>query len=163
MKKKYLALAGRIRGELSELEKVVERVLEGWKRAKQTGDDFYLDSVALNLHSIYTGLERVFELIANTIDQSRPEGQNWHQELLRQMTVEIPLVRPQVISVETRNNLDDYRGFRHVVRNVYTFNLNSGKIKHLVNNLPKVFSQVKNEINVFIQFIEARKGENKEI
>ncbi|MDN5348573.1 MAG: hypothetical protein PWP65_2138 [Clostridia bacterium] len=33
MKKKYLALAGRIRGELSELRQVVGRVQAGWERA----------------------------------------------------------------------------------------------------------------------------------
>jgi hypothetical protein len=45
---------------------------------KQSGDEFYLDSVALNLHSFYTALERVFELIATTIDQEKPQGENWH-------------------------------------------------------------------------------------
>ena len=120
--KKYLALAGRIRQELSELERLVERVRLAWQRVNKTGDDFYADSVALNLHGIYTGLERVFELIAIHVDQAKPEGQNWHQELLRQMAAEIPLVRPLVISTETRDSLDAYRGFRHVVRNIYAFN-----------------------------------------
>lgn len=42
MNKKYLALASRIREELSELQQAVERVRAGWDRANQTGDDFYL-------------------------------------------------------------------------------------------------------------------------
>jgi uncharacterized protein YukE len=41
-------LANRIRNELGELERVIGRVQEGWKRAQQSSDDFYLDSVALN-------------------------------------------------------------------------------------------------------------------
>jgi hypothetical protein len=41
------------------------------------------------------------------------------------MAVEIELVRPAVISKETRNTLDEYRGFRHIVRNVYSFNLSA--------------------------------------
>lgn len=64
MKKKYLALAGRIREELTEIQQAVDRARTGWERYKLTSDDFYLDSVAFNLHSFYTGLERIFELIA---------------------------------------------------------------------------------------------------
>ena len=59
-------------------------------------------------------LERIFELVAATIDQSKPEGDNWHQALLRQMATEIEFVRPRVVSRESRDALDEYRGFRHV-------------------------------------------------
>lgn len=48
-------------------------------------DDYYLDSVALNLHGFYSGLERVFEKVASTIDGSVPSAANWHRELLNQM------------------------------------------------------------------------------
>lgn len=53
MNKEYLTLVSRIREELSEVKKAVERVQAGWERSKRTGDEFYLDSVALNLHSLY--------------------------------------------------------------------------------------------------------------
>lgn len=154
--KRYLTLAGRIRQELSELERLVERVRLGWQRVKKTGDDFYVDSVALNLHGIYSGLERIFEMIAVHVDQARPEGPNWHQELLRQMAAEIPLVRPPVISTETRDSLDAYRGFRHVVRNIYAFNLDLLRIEHLVDQLPVVFDRVRDELLNFTALIEAR-------
>lgn len=156
MNKKYLTLCGRIREELSEIKQAVDRTQGGWERAKQTGDEFYLDSVALNLHSFYTALERVFELIAAIVDQTKPQGENWHQELLRQMAVEIELVRPAVISVEIRNTLDEYRGFRHVVRNVYSFHLSNTKIEPLVNKLPNLFKDVKNELEGFLYFLEMR-------
>jgi hypothetical protein len=156
MNKKHLVLAGRLQEELLEIEKIAERTRQGWQRAKKTGDEFYLDSVALNLHGIYTGLERMFELIANSIDQNKPEGKRWHQELLRQMAVEIPMVRPPVISLQTRDALDEYRSFRHVIRNIYTFNLNIANMERLVNNLPQIFAQLKSEVNKFIQFIELR-------
>ncbi|WP_416672242.1 ribonuclease toxin HepT-like protein [Egbenema bharatensis] len=44
----------------------------------------------------------------------------------------IPSVRPAVLSFETRDRLDRYRGFRHVVRNVYTFNLDPEQIGLLI-------------------------------
>ena len=114
MNKKHLTLLGRIRDEILDIKSIVGRAQIAWERAKQSGDEFYLDSVALNLHSFYTALERVFELIAVTIDQTMPQGDNWHHELLRQMAAEIKMLRPAIISKGTRNSLDEYRGFQHV-------------------------------------------------
>ena len=156
MNKEYLTLISRIREELSEVEQIIYRTQAGWERADKTGDKFYLDSVALNLHSFYTALERVFELIAANVDQTRPKGDNWHQELLRQMASEIELVRPAVISKEVRNMLDEYQGFRHIVRNVYSYQLSQVKMAPLVNKLPEVFRQIKKEIESFLSFLETR-------
>jgi hypothetical protein len=47
-------LATRIRDELLELERVTERVAEGWNRALRNADDYYLDGVVLNLHGFCT-------------------------------------------------------------------------------------------------------------
>jgi hypothetical protein len=160
MNKKYLALAGRIREELVELQRVVERVQAGWERSKQSGDDFYLDGVALSLHSFYSVMEKIFELIATTIDQNKPDGENWHQALLRQMAAEIKLVRPPVISSESRNSLDEYRGFRHIVRNVYAFHLSPAKMEPLVINLPEIFERMEEEIGEFLSFLETRSRNN---
>jgi hypothetical protein len=102
----YLAVAGRIRGDLRELESVVERSLSIWSRATHSQDDYYVDATALNLHSLYAGLEHVFELIADRVDRTKPSGAHWHQELLHQMAIEIPGVRPPVLSWQVSNKLD---------------------------------------------------------
>jgi hypothetical protein len=114
--------------EVSSLGLVVGRVEIAWKSAAANNDELYFDSVALNIHSFYSGLERVFEKISSSVDGSLPQGINWHQELLNQMALEIPNVRPAVISERTRKQLDNYRGFRHVVRNVYTYHISPGKM-----------------------------------
>ena len=49
MNEQLRVLAGRIRNELRELTRVVKRIEEGWQRAQRYTDDYYLDSVALNL------------------------------------------------------------------------------------------------------------------
>ena len=93
MKDQLGHLAERIRDELIELAHVVDRVQEGWHRGQTSEDDFYLDSVALNLHGFYAGMERLFELIAETVDGSVPRGANWHQLLVEQMARELPRIR----------------------------------------------------------------------
>ena len=120
MKEQIFRLVERIRDECVELERVIDRAQEGWRRAKRSADEFYVDGVSLNLHSFYAGVERLFEMIAGTVDGAVPRGANWHQMLLEQMAKEVPHERPAVISKSTRDALDEYRGFRHVVRNVYT-------------------------------------------
>jgi hypothetical protein len=132
----------------------VERAQTAWHRLQQSTDDLYADSVALNLHGFYAGLERLFEMIAAGIDGNVPRGENWHQMLLEQMVAEVPLVRPAVISAETRQMLDEYRGFRHIVRNVYAFRFDLVKIQRLVRGTPAVLSQVRAEMLAFADFLD---------
>ncbi len=147
-------LVGHIRENLAELDRVVQRITEAWRRSTATGDDYYLDSVALNLHSFYSGLERIFALVAETVDNDVPQGENWHQKLLHQMSLEVAGVRPAVISISVYDRLNDYRGFRHVVRNIYTYRFDSAKIEKLVAAVPGLFEEVKAEIQAFVNFLE---------
>ncbi len=156
MKPSLQSLAARIRQELGELDQVVARLLEAWQRAHRSGDDFYLDSVALNLHGFYSGIERIFERLAETLDGSLPSGENWHQALLVQMSKEVTGIRPAVISQPTAKRLDDYRGFRHVVRNVYTFHFDSAKLEKLVLGVEETFAQLKAELLAFADFLAAQ-------
>lgn len=154
MNERLMHLALRIRDELVELERVSQRVAEGWHRALRNADDYYLDGVALNLHGCYGGLERLSELIATMVDRAKPKGENWHQALLVQMTEEVAGVRPAVISQTTFHRLDEYRGFRHVVRNVYTYNFEAAKIRKLVADLPATLEQTRAELLAFASFLE---------
>ena len=149
-----IRLADRIRRECQHLAEVVDRAQKAWNRAQSLGDDLYLDSVALNLHSFYAGLERLFEIAATTVDGEVPGGENWHQRLLEQMATEIAGVRPAVISNESRQMLDEYRGFRHVVRNVYAFRFDPVKVRPLVENSAHVYSHTRAELLAFADFVE---------
>lgn len=153
---KGAVLASRILNEVSSLGIVVARVERAWKKAAANNDEFYFDSVALNIHSFYSVLERVFEKVASAVDNSPPQGINWHQELLKQMALEIPNVRPAVISEKTRKRLDNYRGFRHVVRNVYSYHISPDKMEPLAKGIRLTFKQVEKELTAFSRFIESK-------
>jgi hypothetical protein len=155
MNKEGAVLAARILTELKEISKLVCRIEQGWKKAKKGEDDFYLDSVALNLHGFYSGLERIFEKIAASVDGSVPEGANWHKELLNQMSMEITGIRPAVISSDLKQKLEEYRGFRHVVRNVYTYHLSPEKIEPLVDKVQEIIANLEKEISAFSKFLQS--------
>ena len=70
------------------------------------------------------------------------------------MMTEVPTIRPAVISTETGTKLDEYRGFRHVVRNVYTYKFDPVKLEKLVRSAPDLFAQAKAELLAFAAFLE---------
>jgi len=64
-------------------------------------------------------------------------------------------VRPAVLSPGLREQLDRYRGFRHIVRNVYTFSLDSEQIEILIRHLPETMTQLRQELLAFADFLDA--------
>jgi len=148
-------LSGRIEVYLSELDRVYARTNLICSKAVASGDDAYWDGVALNLHGYYSGVERIFEDIARTVDSSIPTGSDWHQSLLIQMSSGIGGFRPPVISNELRNMLDEFRGFRHVVRNVYAFNFRPSRLKELVDNLGVCHKTIHHELADFCKFLNS--------
>jgi len=153
MKKMYLVISSRIKNEIIEIEETIKRAQKAWELIEEE-DSLYIDSVALNLHNFYSGLERIFSLIAKEIDGKIIETPDWHKELLLQMSIEIPYVRPAIISKELKEKLENYRAFRHVVRNIYAYKLKPEKIRDLITNLPIIWEETKKYLLDFCNFLE---------
>ena len=153
---RHLVSAERIRSELAAIEQVVTRVQRALETAGRSSadSDLYWDAIALNLHDFYTGLERVLAHIAVHVDGHLPEGGEWHRELLRQMALPLPRIRPAVFSDSTIQRLDEYLRFRHVVRHVYAFEFEPQRIRPLAEALIGDFAQAKGELLVFIDYLK---------
>jgi hypothetical protein len=152
---RYQRLAERLRGELPDIEREVQRAQKSWATARAVSDpDPYIDSVALNLHGFYAGVERLLELIAVQVDEGPPGGEGWHRQLLDQMAQAVPEVRPAVLQLNTAMALDEYRKFRHLVRNVYTSRLIPARMQPLVDALPSVWLQLNQQLLAFADFVE---------
>jgi hypothetical protein len=95
-----------------------------------------------------------------SVDQSVPTGGEWHRDLLQQMGVALPGVRPQVLSARVVRAIDEYLRFRHVVRDIYTFEFDPERIERLVQNLRPIFEQTRLDLLAFADFLEqlAREG-----
>ena len=150
------ALAQRIRLEIEELDQTVAAVMRHWARVGKVADDqdAFLNSVALNLHRFYNGLERIMELVAIEMDGGTLGGEAWHSELLNQMAFELPGVRPALLSAESARSLNEYRKFRHRVRNIYTTHLDGSRMDHLVEHLSATWRQVRSELRTFSDFLD---------
>ncbi len=151
----HQVLARRIQVELPELDRSVDRVGRAWQAAlrAQSDQDMFVDSAALNLHGFYAGVERLLETIALQLDGSLPKGDAWHRDLLDQMTLDLPGIRPPVMSADIAHALDEYRRFRHVVRNVYAEHLDPPRVGELVVKLAPLWTQLRAELTAFAGFL----------
>jgi hypothetical protein len=152
----FIVLANRIRETVSELEQVIARVERGIRAAKRHQDDvdLYIDAIALNLHDFYSGLERVFRQIGSIIDRSTPASEGWHRDLLNQMCLDLPTIRPRVLSEQTCAALEDFLRFRHVVRNVYAFRLDGDRVNQLAQKARALHDQIATELHAFADYLE---------
>jgi hypothetical protein len=140
--------------ELAELAIVSSEVQRLMNKYLTTMDADYLGSVAMNLQSFYTGSERILLAIAKVIDQSIPTGEHWHQALLDQLATDIDVIRPRLLSEELRQNLDELRRFRHVVRGLYAFKLDPQLIQSLAFVIPQVFERLQVDCQQFWERME---------
>lgn len=110
--------------------------LEAASPALTSGEPGFRDlaPVAYALHNIYNAIENTFEQISRTFENHITDAAQWHRELLNKMFLEIPHVRPAVLPESLRSNLSDLRGFRHVFRHGYDFDLDVEKLSRLLRD-----------------------------
>ena len=136
-----------------EIDKLKQLDKEKSVLLKKSPSNFVARAGGSILHDFYTGIEKIFESIAKEVDHRLPMGEEWHSELLHQMTLDIPGLRPRVITAITEKKLREYLGFRHLFRKRYGFELDWQKLKKLLLAMPKVRSGLENEINIFFEVL----------
>lgn len=143
-------LVAEIKDELSKLKILVQKLSS---QKNRTEEEEIAESAALRLHNFYTGCERIFKLIASEVNGGVPHELDWHKRLLTQMALEIDEIRPAVISLQTRKDLEELLRFRHIVRNIYGFELEANRIEDLINLTACLSPTFTNEIENFIVFL----------
>jgi len=138
-----------------ELEKL--RLLDKEKDGllKRRPSNYVLRAGGSILHDFYTGIEKIFEDIAKEIDRRIPTGEEWHSELLHQMTLDITGLRPPVISKATDKKLREYLGFRHLFRKRYGFELDWEKMKRLLVRISQILSDLEKEFEIFFKIMDS--------
>lgn len=109
-----------------------------------------LASVAL--HGWYTGLETAFERVAREIDGVVPEGDRWHRELLSQMSIEVPGLRPALVAREAVTELTILLGFRHFFRHAYAVTFDAEVLRERLATLLAVSGPVALSMDAFTVF-----------
>lgn len=101
------------------VRRVEERLDRAEARVGEGTDPELVAATALFLQHFYTAIEDTLVRIAERLDGSAPSGEEGHRLLLDQMALDIPEVRPAVLTPEIRRHLDVLRRFRHRARHAY--------------------------------------------
>ena len=149
-KEEIPVLVAEIKDELSKLDILSQKLSS---QVNRTNKEEIAESAALRLHNFYTGCERIFKLIVSEVNGGVPHELDWHKRLLTQVSLEIEDIRPAVISHKTRKDLEELLRFRHIVRNIYGFELKPERIETLIALTISLFPRFTKEIENFMAFL----------
>ena len=144
-------LTQRINDELVKIEGTLARIRRGLESIDVLPDrarEFIENTIATDLADIYSGIERIFERIANEVDGHLPRGSRWHKNLLKQMTKQRPERQP-VISENTFLQLGKLLEFRHKVTNIYGRELKYDNTLVHAETIHELFAAVSQDFNTF--------------
>ena len=121
-----------------------------------SGRDPELEACAFQLARLYNIIEQLALRMAKAFENNIDDEQGWHMELIRRLSIEIPGVRPALFSAKLAADLQELRGFRHVVRHAYDMALKKDRIIPLVAAAERVASLVPAACDVFFSRIAAQ-------
>ncbi len=138
-KEAMLRLAAEIRDELQKMD---------WLYAEWQGVDVDASAHSLLMrgkasvfHDFCCGAARIFKKNAHELNGGIPAGEARHHELLNDVKLDLPGLRPAVVSPATYKLLPEFLQFQHKFRNIYGFDLDYGKLAEVEKNfLPPITS-----------------------
>lgn len=146
-------LARRLAREIEPELQALQRLGDELRSAPGLDDTFSLRARGSILHDVYTAVERVFVRIAEELNGGVPRGDQWHRQLLHDMALDVPQVRPAVITAELSDRLGEFLRFRHVFRNVYGSVLQAERMAPLEAGLDDVLDQFLTQVQSFCSWM----------
>lgn len=137
--------------QLARLREEIEKVNALIAKMPDLIEVFY-ENQALKLHNFYNGCERIFQIVASELNGALPDGYDWHKRLLERMALDHE-GRPALISEETARILEKYLAFRHVVRNIYGYELESGRVAQLVAEQEDAWYLFETNVRQFVTWL----------
>ena len=108
-------------------------------------------SIAGGIEGVYSGLEGILKGIAEDIDGHVPQGSAWHAKLLETLSLDVPGVRPAVLTLETHGLLDELRRFRHAVRSNYGIDLRDPDIDANLERVRRAVPLFRRDFDAFVR------------
>ena len=138
-------------GKLSELEEYYRQFRTDFP-AVQTERNYDLVLLADILTDYYTCLETGFLRISRVFE-NEVDTRQWHRSLLERMTVDIPTIRPRVLSDGTFRCLDELMRFRHFRRYYYDRKYDRERMALLEKAFLRSLPLVRHDLELFLEFL----------
>lgn len=156
---KLRLLVAEVRAERSRIDRtVVELTAAVGAIDRPDSTRLHLYGAAALLETFYSGVEKALMRIAGATD-SVPDGGGWHRRLLEDATLDLPQIRPPVLSESTVRMLDPYLAFRHRFRNLYLFDLDARLVLPLLMDAPAAWAAAAEDMAAFAAHLDALAGE----
>lgn len=110
--------------------------------------------LAYLLHNLYCSVEDIFQEIAKTFENKVEDPAKYHRELLKRMYTDIPGIRPKLLSSESYHTLDELRGFRHIFRHAYDYELDPERVDSLKQKIIVKWDYIKKDMHSFMSFLQ---------
>lgn len=153
--------ADRLRILRAQLEDDAQFVLDNAMRHKEmvvrashsTDDEMATMAIAYLLHNLYTAMEGYFYRIVKHFENSLDES-SWHRELLDRMKIDVPGIRPAVITAAMVEPLDELRRFRHLFRNLYKSRLKSQRVMEISDSVGPLIEKFTDCHRRFVEWLD---------
>jgi hypothetical protein len=142
---------------LSELDHQVGRIVRIFsilesKQALLSGgavSSEQVESTGYWLHNLYSAFEDLFKIVAGFWENSIQPDRGFHANLLKRMLLRIEGVRPPVISEGSFLILSELKGFRHVFRHAYSYELDDERVRFLLRRVLERKEGLLNDLDQF--------------
>jgi hypothetical protein len=149
---------GEIRALQAEIEADLEAIAEIYAALDRYGDRLDTEegriAAAYYLHNLYNAFENIFRRVAATFGNRVTSESGWHADLLRRMRLDIPGVRPHLISAAAYDYLDELRRFRHIFRSAYRLELDADRLILVLKKAQALREIYRAEIAQFLSFLD---------
>ena len=149
------SLAAMMEHDLDAIARL-DSVLQNLVPALSSGADYRdLATTGYALHNLYNAFENSFDQISRTFENHVVDQAQWHRELLDKMFLTIPEVRPPVLSDNLRKLMQELRGFRHLFRHGYDFELDRARLLSLIEQWNTAKTRAIEALRAFIAYLRA--------
>lgn len=90
------------------------------------------------------------KIVANYFENNINDSGQWHSLLLQRMKMDIPEIRPALLSPETYSILNSLRGFRYFFRHAYGVTLEYEPLKNNLDKSLNLFHHLQSDVNQFL-------------
>ena len=146
-------LARRLRAEVEDDLADLVKLEQDFASRSLSETSFALRGRGSILHDFYNAIERIFTRIARDLNGGVPTAEQWHQQLLDDMRLDIPKVRPALIDEDLAKTLGEYLRFRHGFRNVYGSVLEAERLIPLEEKLPATLAAFRQQVQAFLAWL----------
>ncbi|MBN2358144.1 MAG: hypothetical protein JXR83_01740 [Deltaproteobacteria bacterium] len=149
-------VAAGIRDDMANVSRILA-VIDGCgpRFAARAPDPIELHGVAGYLHDFYCAVENALARVVPVLNGAIPAGAAWHRELLQVVILDLPGVRPPVLSRGAARGLDEFMRFRHRYRQMYAYDLEWQPVAALVAGARQAWEPVRFDLEKFLAFLDA--------